>query len=328
MRIFRHTAGIPDSARGGTIAIGNFDGVHRGHQAVIGEALRVARERNVPMGVVTFDPHPRRYFRPEEPPFQLTPMRGKVRQLRGIGVDTLQIIHFDEEVSQAPAEDFVDRVIVNGLSACHVSVGYDFVFGKGRGGDVGLLKQMSETHGFGLSVIDPVTEDEGTVYSSTQIRECLRSADPNGAANLLGRLWEIEGRVQSGDQRGREIGFPTANVSMDDYVEPAHGVYAVWAGIEVGGITTWHPGCANLGLRPTFDKNEVMLETYIFDFADDIYNQLMRVALVDYIRPEKKFESVSQLREQIALDSKAARTLLESIEPGDLRAPPEDPKPS
>ena len=323
MRIFRHVAGLPDFVRDTSVAIGNFDGVHLGHQAVIREAAAHAEKLGSSLSVITLDPHPRRFFRSEEPPFQLTPLRSKVRRFEDIGVDQLMVVHFDEDTSQLTHEQFVDTFITGGFHAKHVTVGYDFVFGAGRGGSGDYLRERAARDGFGVSVIEPVKDQSETVYSSTNIRNCLRDGNPVGAANLLGRLWEVEGSVIKGDQRGRQIGFPTANIALDDYLEPALGVYAVWVGVEEGGVTSWHAGCANIGRRPTFDKEEVNCETYIFDFTDDIYDKLLRVALVEYIRPEKKFDGIAQLREQIALDSHDARALLDSIGPDDLRRAPE-----
>jgi riboflavin kinase/FMN adenylyltransferase len=323
MRIFRHVAGLPDFSRDTSVAIGNFDGVHLGHQAVIAEAAAHAEKLGTSLSVISFDPHPRRFFRPEEPPFQLTPLRSKVRRLEAIGVDQLLVVHFDTDTSLLTHEQFVDTFISGGFHAKHVTVGYDFVFGTGRGGNADYLAERAKRDGFGLSAIEPVKDSSATIYSSTQIRNCLREGEPLAAAKLLGRPWEIEGRVIKGDQRGRQIGFPTANIALEDYVEPALGVYAVWAGVEEGGVTTWHMGCANIGRRPTFDKNDVNCEVYIFDFTDDIYDKLLRVALVEYIRPEKKFDGITQLREQIGLDSHDARALLESIGPDDLRRVPD-----
>jgi len=290
---------------------------------VIREAAAHAEKLGSSLSVITFDPHPRRFFRSEEPPFQLTPLRSKVRRFEDIGVDQLMVVHFDEDTSQLTHEQFVDTFITGGFHAKHVTVGYDFVFGAGRGGSGDYLRERAARDGFGVSVIEPVKDQSETVYSSTNIRNCLRDGNPVGAANLLGRLWEVEGRVIKGDQRGRQIGFPTANIALDDYLEPALGVYAVWVGVEEGGVTSWHAGCANIGRRPTFDKEEVNCETYIFDFTDDIYDKLLRVALVEYIRPEKKFDGIAELREQIALDSHDARALLDSIGPDDLRRAPE-----
>jgi riboflavin kinase / FMN adenylyltransferase len=323
MRIFRHVAGLPDFVRDTSVAIGNFDGVHLGHQAVIREAAAHAEKLGSSLSVITFDPHPRRFFRSEEPPFQLTPLSSKVRRFEDIGVDQLMVVHFDEDTSQLTHEQFVDTFITGGFHAKHVTVGYDFVFGAGRGGSGDYLRERAARDGFGVSVIEPVKDQSETVYSSTNIRNCLRDGNPVGAANLLGRLWEVEGRVIKGDQRGRQIGFPTANIALDDYLGPALGVYAVWVGVEEGGVTSWYAGCANIGRRPTFDKEEVNCETYIFDFTDDIYDKLLRVALVEYIRPEKKFDGIAELREQIALDSHDARALLDSIGPDDLRRAPE-----
>ena len=322
MHIIRHTKGIPDSARGGVVTIGNFDGVHLGHQVVIRAAGALAEAHATPLSVVTFEPHPRRFFRPDDPPFQLTPLRSKVRRFEVMGIDTLLLIHFDDEVSRASPQNFIDRVLVEGLGARHLTVGYDFVFGKGRKGNVETLRAWAEADGVGFSVVEPVSGPDGTVYSSTNIRAALKEGDPAKAAALLGRCFEIEGRVLRGDQRGRQIGFPTANLSLEDYVQPALGVYAVWAGIEEHGATRWYMGCANLGWRPTFDGDRLGLETYILDFTEDIYDRLVRVALVEYIRPEHKFAGLSELREQIAKDSMASRALLERLSDGDLRAPP------
>ncbi|PPR10131.1 MAG: Riboflavin biosynthesis protein RibF [Alphaproteobacteria bacterium MarineAlpha11_Bin1] len=322
MRIFRHVAGLPKSVRNSSVAIGNFDGVHLGHQAVIGKAASRAEKLAVPLSVITFEPHPRRYFRPEEPKFQLTPLRSKVRRFEAVGVEQLLVVHFDADTSQITHDEFVDTFVVGGFQAKHVTVGYDFVFGAGREGNVDYLRERALSDGFQLSAVEPVKDVNGMVYSSTNIRKCLMDGKPNDAAGLLGRPWEVEGRVIKGDQRGRQIGFPTANISIEDYVEPALGVYAVWAGLEDGGVTSWHMGCANIGRRPTFDKDDVNCEVYIFDFTEDIYDKLLRVALVEYIRPEKKFDGIAQLREQIALDSHDARTLLESVDPDDFRRVP------
>ena len=326
MQLVRHSPGVPASARGGVITIGNFDGVHLGHRAVVGAARRIASEMDAPLAAVTFEPHPRRYFQPDAPAFELTPLRGKVRQLDLLGIETVRLVHFDESVATAPAERFVEQVIVDGLEARHVVVGYDFVFGRGRSGNVELLTTLGADHGFAVTLIDPVKVEGGPVYSSTNIRASLAGGDPVAAANLLGRCWEIEAKVVTGDQRGRTIGFPTANLSIDGYLEPAIGVYAIWAGIErADGAdgTVWHMGCANIGRRPTFGGADVVVEAHLFDFAEDIYDQSLRVALVDYLRPEQNFSGIDELQVQIAEDCKAARGLLQNISPGDLRAPPE-----
>ena len=316
MRIIRHTLSVPESVRGGVATIGNFDGVHRGHRAVIGAARAKADALSLPLAVVTFEPHPRRFFRPADPPFQLTPLDSKLRQLGGLGIDTVLLVHFDEEVARETPAGFIDRVLVRALAARHVTVGYDFVFGKGRAGTVETLRAWAGGAGVGFSVVAPVAGPDSEVHSSTKIRDRLGAGDPAGAARILGRRWEIEGRVVEGDRRGREIGFPTANLAVEDYLRPALGVYAVWAGVEDRGRTDWRMGCANLGRRPTFDGDRLGLETYILDFSEDIYGRLLRIALVEFIRPERKFAGVQELREQIARDSMAARTLLGAAAPG------------
>lgn len=321
MRIVRHPSAIPDDARGAAVTIGNFDGVHRGHEAVIGVAAEAARGLGAPLAVVTFEPHPRRFFRPEEPPFQLTPLRSKARRFESLGVDTLLALRFDAAMARVAPETFIDQVLAQGLAARHLTIGYDFVFGHNRQGNVETLARWANGAGVGFEVVEPVAGWGETVYSSTNIRACLRDGKPGAAAAQLGRCWEIEGRVREGDKRGRLLGFPTANLALAETVRPALGVYAVWAGVEQDGGTVWHPGCANLGIRPTVGGTVVGLETHIFDFDRDIYGRLLRVALVEYIRPERKFDGLDRLRDQIGKDSHAARELLASIESGDLRAP-------
>ena len=323
MRIVRHSAGIPASARGGVVTIGNFDGVHLGHRAVVGEARRIASQMDAPLAAVTFEPHPRRFFNADAPAFELTPLRGKLRQLERLGIETVRLVHFDKTVAAQAPERFVEQVVVAGLEARHVVVGYDFVFGRGRVGNVETLAALGARHGFSVTAVDPVTVEDGPVYSSTNIRASLAERDPVAAANLLGRCWEIEGKVMTGDRRGRTIGFPTANLPLDGYLEPAIGVYAIWAGLERAAGTVWHKGCANIGRRPTFGGADVVIEAHLFDFGQDIYGRKLRVALVDYLRPEQKFNGIDDLRAQIADDCAAARELLEGVPAGDPRAPPE-----
>ena len=322
MRIFRHLTGLPDFIAGTSVAIGNFDGVHRGHQAVIDKAGFHATELGIPLSVITFDPHPRRFFSPDDPQFQLTPFPSKARCLEAMGVENLLLVNFDSETANLTKDEFVDDILIDGLRAKHVTVGNDFVFGVGRSGDVEYLRSRSRQKVFGLSVVDLVKDTKEKVFSSTNIRKCLTGGLPEEAAQLLGRAWEIEGCVIKGDQRGRTIGFPTANISLEHYIVPALGVYAVWAGVQEANEIVWHMGCANIGRRPTFDKTDTNCEVYIFDFSDDIYGKLLRVLLVDYIRPEKKFDGISQIKEQIELDCHDARVLLEGIKVNDVRSKP------
>jgi riboflavin kinase / FMN adenylyltransferase len=292
------------------VAAGNFDGVHLGHQAVLGEAKALARRLDAPFAVLTFEPHPRVVFQPGLPPFRLTPFRAKSRELETLGVDLLFTLHFDLAFAQKTAEEFVAEVLVAGLGIKAVVVGYDFVFGNKRRGTAELLKTEGSKHGFDVKVVAPVSAAGGVVYSSTQIREHLVAGRPREAAALLGRPWEIDGRVDVGDKLGRTIGFPTANIDLADYLRPAPGVYAVRAGIEEGGKTEWHDGAANLGWRPTVGGKDLRLEAHLFDFGGDLYGKHLRVAFIERLRPEQRFAGLDALKAQIAADCAQARQLL------------------
>lgn len=310
MQVHRHIDGFSDAARGAVIAVGNYDGVHRGHQAVIGEAGRLAKTAGVPWAVLTFEPHPRGVFLPDTPPFRLTPFRAKVREIGALGVDHLIALRFSLDFSQIPAEDFVKRILVEGLQARHVVCGYDFVFGHGREGDGELLLRMGRENGFGFTCVPQVRDGEGEGYSATRARESLRNADPAGASHVLGRPFEIEGFVRRGDRRGRTIGFPTLNLDLGSYVRPVNGVYAVRVKLENDPDTGWLPGVANLGHRPTFSGTDVLLETHLFDFEGDLYGRRIRVALMDFLRPERRFDGLDELKVQIAEDCERARMIL------------------
>jgi riboflavin kinase/FMN adenylyltransferase len=323
MRLFRHHSEIPVEARGAVVALGNFDGLHLGHQQVIGEAMRLAGELDAPCGVLTFEPHPRSYFRPDDPPFRLTPFRVKLRQLDAIGVDYVYLLAFDKTMAGRGPEAFIVEVLGQGLEPAHIVVGYDFVFGKGRSGNAGLLSDLGRAAGFGVTSVAAAADPDGVVYSSTKVRELLGARDPLGAARLLGRPWEIEGRVESGDRIGRTLGFPTANVAMGEYLRPAQGIYAVKAGIDEGRGTRWLDGVANLGHRPTVGGTRVQLETFLFDFTGDLYGRHLRVALIDFIRPERKFETLDLMKAEIALDCVKARARLAAyVGPSPGHVPP------
>jgi riboflavin kinase/FMN adenylyltransferase len=316
MAIYRHTTELPDQALGAVVAIGNFDGVHRGHQAVIDKAVHLARDLKTSLGVLTFEPHPRRFFRPDDPPFQLTSFRLKLRLLEALGVDDVFVLPFNRALSELSAEDFVRRILVEDLRARHVLVGDNFFFGHQRGGDTALLERLGREHGFGVTIMGRVEGTTGEAYSSTGIRDYMTAGNPTRAALLLGRYWEIEGRVQSGAKLGRKLGFPTANIALGEVLEPAYGVYAVRAGVDRGGQTVWHPGVANLGIRPMvegpdLDSREPLLEVHLFDFDEDLYGQHMRVALVDYLRPEMTFDDMAALKVQKVEDSRRARVILD-----------------
>jgi riboflavin kinase/FMN adenylyltransferase len=296
--------------------MGNFDGVHRGHALLIGRARDLARAQQRPVGVLTFEPHPRSVFAPAAEPFRLTPFRVKERELARLGVDLLFIQHFDLAFAAKSAEEFISEVIVDAIGASHVVVGWDCTFGKGRRGSPDLLRAAGPERGFGVTVVEPFRGADETVYSSTRIRALLKAGEPCEAAALLGRFWEIDGRVAVGDRRGRTIGFPTANLDLDDYLRPAFGVYAVrvsgdgpddpFAGRTIDGV-------ANLGLRPTVGTPAPRLEAHLFDVDLDLYGRHLRVALVDFIRPEQKFSGFDALKAQIAADAARAREILAAL---------------
>ena len=293
--------------------MGNFDGLHRGHAVLIGQACNLAHLQRRPTAVLTFEPHPRSVFFPATEPFRLTPFRVKERELALLGVDLLFVQHFDLGFSSKSAEDFIAEVIVDAIGASHVVVGWDCTFGNRRRGTPDFLRAAGQQHGFGVTVLEPVRGGDATVYSSTHIRELLKAGKPRDAAALLGRFWEIDGRVATGDRRGRTIGFPTANLGLDDYLHPAFGVYAV----RVSGDGPDDPlagrtvdGVANIGLRPTVGGLVPRLEAHLLDIDVDLYGRHLRVALVDFIRPEQKVADFGALKAQIAEDAVRARTIL------------------
>lgn len=310
MRLIRHLEDVPFEARGAVVALGNFDGVHLGHQAVIRQAAEIARSRNAPLAVLTFEPHPRSFFRPNDPAFRLTPFRIKTRHLQALGVDFLFELTFDADMMARSAENFVTEILVGGFHIAHVVVGYDFCFGKGRAGNAALLTEFGGRHGFGVTSVAAAKKGDGPAYSSTLVRELLQAGDPKNAAATLGRPWEIEGRVEHGDARGRQLGFPTANIALGEFLEPKLGVYAVMAIDDNDPTGGWIKGVANLGRRPTVGGTRVQFEVHLFDFSGDLYGKHLRVALIDFIRPEMKFDGLDALKAQIAADSTEARQRL------------------
>ncbi len=314
MRIFRHHMDIPSGLHGGVVALGNFDGFHRGHQAVIAAAAEEARLLQAPLWVFTTEPHPRSFFRPDAPEFRLTPFRAKMHCLEIFGVENSLVLNFDAELANKLAQDFVMEVLVEGMGIRHAVCGYDYRFGKGRGGGVDVLRWMGEMEHFGVTVVAPVAENGdrvANVYSSSAIRRALEEGDVRGATQALGHWWFIDGHVLEGDKRGRTIGFPTLNLSMQGYLLPRFGVYAVRVRIPDGaGGFMVRDGVANIGRRPTFNKEDVTLEVHIFDFSGDLYGQVVSVELVDFIRPEQKFAGLEALKAQILADAAEARRRL------------------
>jgi riboflavin kinase/FMN adenylyltransferase len=298
---------VPDAFRGGYVALGNFDGFHLGHQAVVGRAVERARAAGKPAIVATFDPHPMRYFRPDSPWFRLTSLDQRQRLFAAAGVDAMYVFEFDAALAGLSAEEFVTRCLVGDLGVAGVATGEDFTFGKGRSGNIPMLRALGEQHGFSVDTIAPVQLDGETV-SSTRIREALKAGDPREAARLLTRPYTIEGAVQHGDKVGRTLGFPTANVDMANYLRPAYGIYAVRGRLPDGRVLD---GAANLGVRPSFDPPKELLEPYFFDFSGDLYGQVIEVELIDFIRPEAKFDGMDALMAQMAQDVETARRLLQ-----------------
>jgi riboflavin kinase/FMN adenylyltransferase len=311
MRIYRHWRDVPAQGQGAVVAIGNFDGVHLGHQAVIAQARHIARTTGAPLAVLTFEPHPRQVLGRADGPFRLTPFRIKLREIAALGVDILYLLRFDAELAALPADDFIHKLLSAGLGVSHVVVGYDFAFGQGRGGNFALLQQNAEKGDFKVDQVSVAGSGQG-VYSASEARTLLSAGDVQSTARILGRPWEIEGRVQDGEKRGRQLGFPTANLAIAGTLHPAHGVYALWAGLkdEGSGDWIWHPAVANLGRRPTFDENELLLEVHLLDFSGDIYGKRLRACFVAHVRPERRFDGLDALKAQIAADSAGAREIL------------------
>lgn len=316
MRVFRHPDEYTASDKGAVVALGNFDGFHRGHQVVIGEAGRLARAMGVNLTVVVTEPHPVSFFAPDAPPFRLTPFRERAQLLEAYGVDHLLVLPFDKNLAGLAAQDFVQDILVDAIGAMHVCVGYDYRFGRGRGGGTDVLAWMGDMEGFGLTVVSPVTVGlegyAGDIYSSTLVRKALQNGEARKAAALLGHWWSINGRVSEGDKRGRTIGFPTANIELGESLQPKLGVYAVRVTVEDEGKT--YTGVANIGLRPTFDKRDVLLEVHLFNYEGDLYNKHLRVQLIAFLRPEQKFDGIDALKAQIAKDCKIAKIVLSEPE--------------
>tara|TARA_B100001123_G_scaffold449786_1_gene616721 strand:+ start:26 stop:982 length:957 start_codon:yes stop_codon:yes gene_type:complete len=305
MQVVRHLLNVQKTIRGNVFAIGNFDGVHFGHRALINGALEIASSKRVPLSVLTFEPHPRSVLANRPPPFRLSSFRGKVREIGALGATALVALRFDKDLARVSAVDFVKDVIIGRLGASHVVVGYDFVFGRERSGNASLLRQMSRDLGFGLTVIEPV-ERNGHIFASGQIRDALRNGEVKRAASLLGRWWEIEGRVCMGYKRGTEIGFPTINLKLGDYVQPRLGIYASRVAVPEDDGTVWRNAVTYIGRRPTFNGENVVPETHIFNFNSNIYTKRARVALIRFIRDDRHFDDIDTLRKQINVDCEDA----------------------
>jgi len=308
MRRFEPSEQIPNGAKGASIALGNFDGVHLGHRAVIAAAQAVAEAKGYALGAAVFNPHPRRVLQPDAPPFQLQTNDQRTRALKAAGVQLQYVIAFDRALSQLTDRQFVEQIVVQRIGAKHVSVGADFCFGRGRSGNIDTLAALGAEFGFGVSAVAPVGGAEK--FSSSAIRSAIASGDLAKANGELGRPWAIEGEVRMGFQRGREFGYRTANVALGDYVRPRLGIYAVQVRVGEG----VYQGVASVGVNPTIGAlPEPLLEAHIFDFDADIYGQTIEVEMVAFLRDEAKFETADALVRQIAEDAAAARDLLKGF---------------
>ena len=305
MRIHDDWKGLPADARGASVAMGNFDGVHAGHRSVI-DAARAAAD--APLGVILFEPHPREVFVPDTPPFRLMNAEARANRLARLGVDHLYQLPFGPVLAGLSPETFADQVLTQGLGIRNVAVGENFRFGKDRAGDADTLRRLGAQFGFGVSVAPLL--GEGARYSSTAIRQALSEGRVSDAARMLGHLHRIEGEVLHGDKRGRELGYPTANMSLERLHRPAFGIYAVLVDVLTGPDKGNYSGVASIGVRPTFGINQPNIETHIFDFSGSLYGEHLSVALVEYLRPELKFDSLPALVEQMDQDSARARAIL------------------
>ena len=297
---------IPPHLAGGIVALGNFDGFHLGHQAVVAAAVARARAEGRPVLVATFDPHPVRHFRPDTAPFRLTTLNQRERLFAGAGADATVVFGFDAALASLSAEAFVGERLAGNLQVAGVVTGEDFTFGRGKAGDVAGLRTLGERYGFGAHAVGPVCLD-GVPVSSTRIRDALRRGDPQAAARLLTRPFAVEGVVQHGDKVGRTIGYPTANLDMGKYLRPAYGIYAVTGRLQDGRVLQ---GAANLGIRPQFEPPKELLEPYFFDFDEDLYGQVIEVALIEYLRAEAKFDGLDALIVEMDADCARAREVL------------------
>lgn len=297
---------LPERLRGGIIALGNFDGFHAGHQAVAGRAIAWAKAESRPAIIATFDPHPVRYFKPDVAPFRLTSLDQRQKLFAEAGADAMLVFAFDETLANTTAGNFVGDLLVTRFGAKGVVTGEDFTFGKGRGGNIEVLRDLGALLGMRSEAIGPVSTEDA-VISSSRIRQCLIEGKPDEAERLMTRPFAVQGVVQHGDKNGRLLGYPTANVDMGSYLRPKYGVYAVTGHLADGRVLK---GAANLGIRPQFDPPKELLEPHFFDFNEDLYGQTIEVALRHFIRPEAKFASMEELTAQIDADCVRARELL------------------
>ncbi len=318
MKIIQNGTCLKGNERHAILAIGNFDGVHLGHQAVLQQTKQLANASGKPFGAIVFEPHPRTFFAPDNPVFRLTPLHVKIRLMQKLGLDVLSVLTFNHALASTSAEEFVENILVGQHGISHIVCGYNFCFGARRQGNVSFLKQMGDAFDFGVSVIDPVlmnnNADDDVPNSSSIIREKLRQGHMRDAADLLGYWWHLQGPVIEGDRRGRDMGYPTANIYIDQGGWPKLGIYAVR--VKIGEEKHFRPGVAYIGSRPTFHKQGVVLEVHLFDFSEDIYGKYLNVELIEFIRPDAAFENTEKLVAEMDEDSLKARKILTDLMSG------------
>ena len=312
MKIVREWRDRPIATRGTVMALGNFDGVHRGHQALLARACEVAMSRGAKPAVMVFEPHPRSFFQPDRPLFELTPLPRKLKLLELFGIDVAAVVTFDAALAALTAEQFVDDVLADGLGIAHAVAGYNFFFGKGRGGNPQVLQELGAKAGIGVDVVEAVGA-AGETFSSSRARELLAEGDPRGAAEVLGYWWRVVGEVTGGARRGRDLGFPTANITLADSQVLRHGIYAVR--VHVDGAV--RHGAAYLGTRPTFDDGPPVLETFLLDFDGDLYGKTLEVEFIDYLRDDARFPDADSLVDQMRIDCEKAARLLAEVDADD-----------
>jgi riboflavin kinase/FMN adenylyltransferase len=312
MEILRSYSDVAAELRGSVLAIGNFDGVHRGHQAVLRAAIDTARAAGAIASVMVFEPHPRQFFAPEKPLFRLTSLERKLKLFEAFGLDLAVVLTFDEDLAARSPDDFVSTILAEGLGVSCVVLGYDFCFGKGRQGTPETMQSLGKVHDFEVMVVAPAA-DGGQVFSSSEIRDCLRHGDVRGAARMLGYWWSLSGTVEAGDGRGAGLGFPTANIRVPGHQQLLHGIYAVR--VYAGGRV--HRGAAYFGTRPTFGGDEAILESFLLNFDGDLYGQEISIEFVDFLRGDQKFHSMEALKAQVAADCAKAARVLDKVEADD-----------
>lgn len=304
MRFFHSWHKVPDAFQNAVVAIGNFDGFHQGHKAVVQEAVNIGKQKNLPVVLMTFEPHPSAFFRPSNTTFRVTPIRSKVRSICQLPLDAFFVFAFNPEFSEMSAERFVEEVLINGLHAAYIVVGEDYGFGKNRSGDIDYIREHYPE--LPITSVTKLRDSHDEIISSSRVRAFIKDGNVSKAASLLGRPFEIEGRVVHGFQRGRTIGFPTINIEPKESILPKNGVYA--ARVEINGKLL--DAVANIGARPTVNGEGILLEAHILDFNEDLYGQRLRVQLIQFIRPEKRFSSMEELKENIIMDIQQAKRIL------------------